>query len=112
MPLADESIIGLPDFKIVDGQGRKTVEFAVEYMGVVQCPYCSSQWLRKKDSFLDSIIAVSGLRPTSTNAGNAESISTRVFQVFYRTKEPRNHLKKRWPLNIIWVIAKANWPNF
>ena len=55
MPLADESIIGLPDFKIVDGQGRKTVEFAVEYMGVVQCPYCSSQWLRKKDSFLRRI---------------------------------------------------------
>jgi transposase len=51
-PSIHEPIIGLPDYKIISYQGNKTVEIQAEYVGQRQCPYCNSQRLRKKDSFL------------------------------------------------------------
>lgn len=55
MPLKDECIIGLPDFKIIEGGGFKTVEIYVEYIGKNLCPWCKSDWLLKKDTFLRRI---------------------------------------------------------
>lgn len=46
-----EPIIGLPDFKIISYQGTKTVEITAEYIGLINCIYCSSSKLRKKDTF-------------------------------------------------------------
>jgi transposase len=47
-----ENIIGLPDFEILSVDQGKKVRFNVKYTGAVCCPYCESQVLRRKDSFL------------------------------------------------------------
>lgn len=54
MPLY-EPIIGLPDFKIISTRGHKTIEIDVQYVGVIECPACASQNLRKKDSYIRQI---------------------------------------------------------
>ena len=46
-----EPIIGLPDFKIISYQGTKTVEIIAEYIGLIECLYCRSKNLRKKERF-------------------------------------------------------------
>jgi transposase len=50
-PNPHESIIGLPDYKIISYQGTKTVEITAEYTGVIGCIRCGSVNLRKKESF-------------------------------------------------------------
>lgn len=50
-PIRPESIIGLPNFKIISAQGVKTVEILVEYTGVIGCIHCGSVNLRKKERF-------------------------------------------------------------
>lgn len=50
-PSQHESIIGLPDFKIISYQGTKTVEITVEYIGKISCIHCGSINLRKKERF-------------------------------------------------------------
>lgn len=54
-PSTHESIIGLPDFKIISYQGSNSIEIAVEYIGKRQCPHCQCSRLRKKDSFIRTI---------------------------------------------------------
>lgn len=52
MPLIrSESIIGLPDYKIISCNGLKTVEIIAEYTGVITCIHCKSINLRKKERF-------------------------------------------------------------
>src|SRR5580698_9361751 len=46
-----ESIIGLPDYKIISYQGTKTVEILAEYTGLIGCIHCGSVNLRKKERF-------------------------------------------------------------
>lgn len=50
-PIRPESIIGLPDFKIISCQGLKTVEITAEYIGKIICIHCQSENLRKKERF-------------------------------------------------------------
>ncbi len=50
-PNQHESIIGLPDFKIISYQGTKTVEIIAEYTGLIGCIHCGSINLRKKERF-------------------------------------------------------------
>lgn len=50
-PIRSESIIGLPDYKIISCQGIKTIEILVEYIGVIGCIHCGSDNLRKKERF-------------------------------------------------------------
>lgn len=50
-PSVHEPIIGLPDFKIISYQGTKTVEITAEYIGKINCIYCQSKKLRKKEGF-------------------------------------------------------------
>lgn len=52
MPLIrSESIIGLPDYKIISCSGLKTVEIIAEYTGIITCVHCKSVNLRKKERF-------------------------------------------------------------
>lgn len=50
-PNRHESIIGLPDYKIISYSGAKTVEITAEYTGLVGCIHCGSVNLRKKERF-------------------------------------------------------------
>ena len=50
-PIGHESIIGLPDYKIISYQGTKIVEITAEYTGVIGCIHCGSVNLRKKEGF-------------------------------------------------------------
>ena len=50
-PNQHESIIGLPDYKIISYQGTRTVEIFVEYTGLIGCMHCGSVNLRKKERF-------------------------------------------------------------
>jgi len=50
-PIRSESIIGLPDYKIISCQGIKTIEILAEYTGVIGCIHCGSVNLRKKERF-------------------------------------------------------------
>jgi transposase len=50
-PNQHESIIGLPDYKIISYQGTKTIEILAEYVGVIGCIHCGSVNLRKKERF-------------------------------------------------------------
>ena len=50
-----EPIIGIHDYKIISAQKSGCVEFFVEFVGILQCPFCSGQSLRKKDSFFRKI---------------------------------------------------------
>ena len=50
-PCGHESIIGLPDYKIISYQGTQTVEITAEYTGVIGCIHCGSVNLRKKERF-------------------------------------------------------------
>ena len=50
-PNRHESIIGLPDYKIISYCGVKTVEITAEYTGVIGCIHCDSVNLRKKERF-------------------------------------------------------------
>lgn len=50
-PNTHESIIGLPDYKIISYQGTKTVEILAEYTGVIGCIHCGGVNLRKKERF-------------------------------------------------------------
>lgn len=50
-PIRSESIIGLPDFKIISCQGLKTVEITAEYIGKIICIHCMGDKLRKKERF-------------------------------------------------------------
>ena len=50
-PNRHESIIGLPDFKIISYQGTTTVEIIAEYTGIIGCIHCGSVNLRKKERF-------------------------------------------------------------
>jgi transposase len=54
-PIGHESIIGLPNYKIVSYQGTKTVEITAEYTGVIGCIHCGSVNLRKKERFCRAI---------------------------------------------------------
>ena len=52
MPLIrSESIIGLPDYKIISCNGLNTVEIIAEYTGIITCVHCRSINLRKKERF-------------------------------------------------------------
>ena len=50
-PNRHESIIGLPDYKIISYSGAKTVEIIAEYTGLIGCIHCGSDNLRKKERF-------------------------------------------------------------
>ena len=50
-PNRHESIIGLPDYKIISYSGAKTVEIIAEYTGMIGCIHCGSVNLRKKERF-------------------------------------------------------------
>lgn len=50
-PNQHESIIGLPDYKIISYQGTKAVEITAEYIGLIECIHCKSSNLRKKERF-------------------------------------------------------------
>ena len=50
-PIRPESIIGLPDYKIISCQGIRTVEITAEYTGRIECLRCQSINLRKKERF-------------------------------------------------------------
>lgn len=50
-----DPIIGLHDYKINDSSKNGIIDFRVTFVGEVQCPYCESANLRKKDSFLRKI---------------------------------------------------------
>lgn len=50
-PIKHDSIIGLPDYKILSYQGTKVVEITAEYTGVIGCINCGSVNLRKKERF-------------------------------------------------------------
>lgn len=50
-PIKPESIIGLPDYKIISCSGLKTVEIVAEYSGMIVCYLCQSNNLRKKERF-------------------------------------------------------------
>jgi|SRR3989338_271691 len=50
-PIGHESIIGLPDYKIISYHGIKTVEITAEYTGLIGCIHCGSVNLRKKERF-------------------------------------------------------------
>ncbi len=49
--IRSESIIGLPDYKIISCNGLRTVEIVAEYTGVIACIHCGSLNLRKKERF-------------------------------------------------------------
>ncbi len=50
-PNEHESIIGLPDYKIISYQGTKFIEILAEYTGRTECVHCRSLNLRKKERF-------------------------------------------------------------
>ncbi len=50
-PVRSESIIGLPNYKIISCQGIKTIEIVAEYTGTIGCIHCGSVKLRKKERF-------------------------------------------------------------
>ena len=50
-PSSHESIIGLPNYKIISYCGTKTVEITAEYTGLIGCIHCGSVNLRKKERF-------------------------------------------------------------
>lgn len=50
-----EPIIGIHDYKIISAQKSGAIEFFVEFVGILQCPFCLGQRLRKKDSFFRKI---------------------------------------------------------
>ena len=50
-PSGHESIIGLPNYKIISYCGTKTVEITAEYTGLIGCIHCGSLNLRKKERF-------------------------------------------------------------
>ena len=49
--IRSESIIGLPDYKIISCNGLNTVEIIAEYTGIIACVHCRSINLRKKERF-------------------------------------------------------------
>lgn len=50
MPL-DQVITDFPGFKILDVLGQNFLKIKVSFEGVVFCPHCNSESLRKKDTF-------------------------------------------------------------
>ena len=64
MPQFDPSIVGLPQFKILDVGGTETVEILARYEGGTRCPHCGGQELRTKDSYVRRLRHASfGTRP-------------------------------------------------
>lgn len=65
MPPSDNILLDLPGFKIVDVTGNNKITLRVEFEGEVKCPYCLSQRLRIKDSFIRRVRHVLyGQRPS------------------------------------------------
>ena len=50
-PNGHESIIGLPNYKIISYQGTQRIEIIAEYTGENSCIHCGSMSLRKKERF-------------------------------------------------------------
>lgn len=50
-PNQHESIIGLPNFKILESEGTTFVRLTVQFIGQNKCPHCQGVDLRTKDTF-------------------------------------------------------------
>ena len=50
--LINEAIIGLPDFEVTKVETTARHRFHVVFKGAVQCPFCMSSRVRKKDRYL------------------------------------------------------------
>jgi transposase len=66
MPQSDSSIVGLPEFEILDVEGTEWVQIQARYTGPVKCPWCQGTELRIKDTFVRILRHASfGIRPSA-----------------------------------------------